>query len=592
MIVAFSALVMTSIDDNFYKRSIARVWEYYIYVWAAGDFIEEIRNGMGIFTTGGKSHRGYRSRAKRYLNDFWNAMDLLSYILLILAMLTRHLWESHPYTLARRMFAVSLLSMYLRILQMFLMNRILGPTLIMIKEMLKDLSYFLLLALVAIIGVGIYYHANLYPNHINLIGPGTWDTWHIWKILYYPYWQLYGESFSEFLEVQEQSNCTSDPSVYEVSADLDRCAEKDPTVPIVSGIYMLISNLLLVNLVIAMFSYTFDTVMANSEKLWRFQRYTVITDYEGKVPSPINFIIRPIQLYRFVSKKCKCKTESDNESWITVRGDTGGVSEIVIDAFQDYFCKEYFDVKGKYTGKITKSENKQPINLPIKLMRLGTEGNVINPRLLGFASKSKQEKKLYYEISIFDVDNDDPLILSKIIGEAIVRTWAMENAHKGNDLYYEKTMKAEDITDAEGKTISDILLWSIFANRPDLSQVLWLATDNHLMTGLVCTALLKKIAKKASNVKEEVLSRSLNEHAKLFSDRCLEMLTEMYDQNAKAAMKIVDSEVKIWGIFSTPMTFAYENYEMDFIAHTCPQRRLNRIWYNKLAPDFKIFLKV
>ncbi|KAK3088999.1 hypothetical protein FSP39_000014 [Pinctada imbricata] len=53
------------------------------------------------------------------------------------------------------------------------------------------------------------------------------------------------------------------------------------------------------------------------------------------------------------------------------------------------------------------------------------------------------------------------------------------------------------------------------------------------------------------------------------------MLSEMYDQDAKAAMKIVDSKVRIWGILSTPITFAYENYEMDFIAHTCPQRRYN-----------------
>ncbi|KAK3090983.1 hypothetical protein FSP39_016228 [Pinctada imbricata] len=296
---------MTSIDDHYYRRSIARVWEYYIYIWAGGDLIEEIKNGMGIFTTGGKSHRGYWSRGKRYINDFWNAVDLLSYILLILALLTRHLWEPDPFIIARRMFSVSLLIMFLRYLQLFLMNRRLGPTLIMIKEMLKDLSYFLAIAFVAIVGVGIYYHANLYPNHINLVGEGTWDTWHVWKILYYPYWQLYGESFSEFLEVQEQSNCTSDRSVYEVSTDIERCAEKDPTVPIVSAIYMLISNLLLVNLVIAMFSYTFDTVMANSEKLWRFERYTVITDYEGKVPSPFNFIIRPIQLLNFARKKCK-----------------------------------------------------------------------------------------------------------------------------------------------------------------------------------------------------------------------------------------------------------------------------------------------
>ncbi|KAK3091338.1 hypothetical protein FSP39_019071 [Pinctada imbricata] len=307
MLIAFSAFVMTSVDDYYYRRPIARVWEYYIYIWAAGDLIEEIRNGLGIFITGGKTHRGYFSRAKRYLYDFWNAVDILSYLLLILALFTRHLWEPEPFTIARRMFSVSLLLMYLRYLQVFLMSRRLGPKLIMIKEMLKDLMYFLLIAFVVIIGVGIYYHANLYPNHINLAGEGNWDTWHIWKILYYPYWQLYGESFSEFLEDQEQSNCTSDRSMYEVSTDLERCAEKDPTVPIVSAIYMLISNLLLVNLVIAMFSYTFDAVTANAEKLWRFQKYVVITDYEEKIPSPFNLLLRLYQILKWAWKRFCCK---------------------------------------------------------------------------------------------------------------------------------------------------------------------------------------------------------------------------------------------------------------------------------------------
>ncbi|KAK3092095.1 hypothetical protein FSP39_025130 [Pinctada imbricata] len=267
---------------------------------------------------------------KRYLYDFWNAVDLTSYILLILALTVRHSIEGYPYTIARRLFALSLLIMYIRFLQLFLMNRRLGPTLIMIKEMpsyhdaifcvvssqLKDLLYFLVIASIVIVGTGTYYHANLYPNHINLVGTGSWSTWHIWKILYYPYWQLYGEPFNEFLEVQDQPNCTSNRSLYETNSEVERCAEKDPTVPVVAAAYMLISNLLLVNLVIAMFSYTFDSVMANSEMLWRFERYTVITNYEGKVPSPLNIIIRPFQLMNCARqrfKRCKCDPADDPE---------------------------------------------------------------------------------------------------------------------------------------------------------------------------------------------------------------------------------------------------------------------------------------
>ena len=94
----------------------------------------------GCLESRGRSHRGYYSRMKRYLYDFWNVVDLLSYALLITALFVRHLYPSETFTIARRMFSLSLLVMYLRFLEVFLIHRKLGPTLIMIKEMVK---YFL-----------------------------------------------------------------------------------------------------------------------------------------------------------------------------------------------------------------------------------------------------------------------------------------------------------------------------------------------------------------------------------------------------------------------------------------------------------------
>lgn len=57
---------------------------------------------------------------------------------------------------------------------------------------LKDLLVFLLIAFFVILGVGIYYHANLWPDHQAMWNNG-FSNWGIWKIIYYPYWQLYGE---------------------------------------------------------------------------------------------------------------------------------------------------------------------------------------------------------------------------------------------------------------------------------------------------------------------------------------------------------------------------------------------------------------
>ena len=42
MLVMYSAFVLTSIHTTYYVQDIARIFEYYVYFWGAGDFIEEL----------------------------------------------------------------------------------------------------------------------------------------------------------------------------------------------------------------------------------------------------------------------------------------------------------------------------------------------------------------------------------------------------------------------------------------------------------------------------------------------------------------------------------------------------------------------
>nr|XP_034320574.1 transient receptor potential cation channel subfamily M member 2-like isoform X2 [Crassostrea gigas] len=300
MLAMYSAFVLTSVSTKYYELNIGRVFEYYVYFWGAGDLIEELISCFGCLEAEGRSHRSYYSRMKRYLYDFWNLVDLLSYALLLSALFVRHFYIDETFTIARRMFALSLLVMYLRFLEVFLIHRTLGPTLIMIKEMLKDLLGFLSIAVFVVLGVGIYYHANLWPDH-QTIWSGDWTNWRIWTILYYPYWQLYGELNLDNLDGSvadyEDRECTNITAEWESDPSKERCPHDDWTVQAIAAFYLLFSNLLLVNLVIAMFSYTFERVQENSEKLWRFERYTVINDYEWRIPSPINIIFLP---YRFL----------------------------------------------------------------------------------------------------------------------------------------------------------------------------------------------------------------------------------------------------------------------------------------------------
>jgi hypothetical protein len=51
----------------------------------------------------------------------------------------------------------------------------------------------------------------------------------------------------------DNSSCTTQKEVYENDPDIERCVEYDWILLVIAALYMLLSNLLLVNLVIALF---------------------------------------------------------------------------------------------------------------------------------------------------------------------------------------------------------------------------------------------------------------------------------------------------------------------------------------------------
>ena len=79
---------------------------------------------------------------------------------------------------------------------------------------------------------------------------------------------------------------------------------------------------------------------------------------------------------------------------------------------------------------------------------------------------------------------------------------------------------------------------------------------------------------------------------RLFEQRCINIMDRMYEENTKSAIDSMDDEAVVWGIHSSPLTFAYENFMYDIVAHTCSQKNMNKQWYNNLAPDLMPFLKV
>ncbi|CAC5398357.1 unnamed protein product [Mytilus coruscus] len=169
---------------------------------------------------------------------------------------------------------------------------------------LKELLQFSWIVFVFIVCAGVMYHSNMYPNH-NDMWPkkgAEIEHWRIWKILSLPYWQLYGELSLDVLKGETNSNgtCTFNESEWEKNTDIERCVEYDWAIMVVAAMYMVISNLLLFNLIIALFSYRFEEVQNNSDRLWKYWRFEIIRDYSTRYPVPFN-----VFLHMFI---CICKS--------------------------------------------------------------------------------------------------------------------------------------------------------------------------------------------------------------------------------------------------------------------------------------------
>lgn len=50
---------------------------------------------------------------------------------------------------------------------------------------------------------------------------------------------------------------------------------------------------LLICLLLSFFSFRFEKVHTDSKRVWKYYRYSVVTEYLTKIPTPLNILIRP-----------------------------------------------------------------------------------------------------------------------------------------------------------------------------------------------------------------------------------------------------------------------------------------------------------
>uniref|UniRef100_A0A452VNK0 Transient receptor potential cation channel subfamily M member 2 n=1 Tax=Ursus maritimus TaxID=29073 RepID=A0A452VNK0_URSMA len=258
--------------------------EYLIYVWLFSLVCEELRQ---LFYD--PDEFGLTKVAFLYFSDFWNKLDIGA-ILLFIAGLTCRLIPGLLYS-GRVILSLDFIMFCLRLMHIFTISKTLGPKIIIVKRMMKDVFFFLFLLAVWVVSFGVAKQAILIHNESRV-------DWIFRGVVYQSYLTIFGQMPAYIdgvnFSLEQCSPNGTDP--YKPKCPESDAVRHEPAFPewltvTLLCLYLLFTNILLLNLLIAMFNYTFQQVQEHTDQIWKFQRHDLIEEDHSRPPAPPPFIL-------------------------------------------------------------------------------------------------------------------------------------------------------------------------------------------------------------------------------------------------------------------------------------------------------------
>ncbi|XP_033490944.1 transient receptor potential cation channel subfamily M member 1b isoform X1 [Epinephelus lanceolatus] len=246
-----------------------------------------------------------------WLEEYWNITDLAAICTFLLGLMLR--LQHEPYMgYGRVIYCIDIIFWYIRVLDIFGVNKYLGPYVMMIGKMMIDMMYFVVIMLVVLMSFGVARQAILHPDEE--------PTWRLARnIFYMPYWMIYGEVFADSIDRKTrihiyamEINPPCGEHLYdEDGKKLPPCIPGAWLTPAIMACYLLVANILLVNLLIAVFNNTFFEVKSISNQVWKFQRYQLIMTFHDRpiLPPPLIIFSHLYILFNRLFRRCARKRQ-------------------------------------------------------------------------------------------------------------------------------------------------------------------------------------------------------------------------------------------------------------------------------------------
>ena len=324
-----------------------RFWEVVVYIWLIILMVDESRE---LFLQPAKH---WKTKVKDHLSSVWNKLDFIIYLIAIVGFIFKNI--PGTFQVSRTFFAVNAALLYSRLFRVYHASLKLGPKLVIFHRMIPEIVTFMLLLIIFILGYGTASQALLNPAaQFNIAElPQI-----ISNIIFLPYWQMYGELNLESVVTENKTVCYENAFWSDNTAFCEDFSLYNNITLILLAIYLLIGNVMLLNLLIAIFTSVFEDVQENSKDVWKYEMYRLVEEYDEKPGMAPPFVILEL-VYRMIKKIWKetCRTEKENLDTLII-GMLETLDLFEKDSLNTYIAKKAKDEENKMETKIASMENK------------------------------------------------------------------------------------------------------------------------------------------------------------------------------------------------------------------------------------------
>ncbi|XP_043267430.1 serine/threonine-protein phosphatase 6 regulatory ankyrin repeat subunit A-like isoform X3 [Venturia canescens] len=274
-------------------------YEWCLLVMLSGLLLFELTNPSD------KSGLGWIKLAVLLFGIFGVAFHLICYV-----WINREYWPTLIY-LRNQLFALSFLLACVQILDFLSFHHLFGPWAIIIGNLMKDLARFLAVLAIFVFGFSMHFVAlnQAFKNGVDQLDRGTGKNKAFSDVKMNPvlafeylFFAVFGQTTHSELKVE-----TMQPEWTSVLFKL------------AFGVYMLVSVVVLINLLIAMMSDTYQRIQAQSDIEWKYGLSKLIRNMHRTTtaPSPLNLMTSWISYF---FKLCKKRSANKRPSLVHLMG--------------------------------------------------------------------------------------------------------------------------------------------------------------------------------------------------------------------------------------------------------------------------------